>query len=496
MIPRTKTLFVILIITALSNFLISSNASAESIWPQFRGPNMNGIAPPQAIPKDFSTNNELIWKIPTPTGHSSPIIWRNKIFITGHNKKNFKFICLNRNTGEVLWEQKRPISKIRIYDHVAGDPSNSTPATNGDIVVFYFDDYGVIATDLNGKLKWEHIVAPISSSFSYGASPIISNDKVFINRDGGIDSSLLCLDLNTGKKIWSAKRPNFIPSFCSPYPMQQGNKNLILTGGSGKLIAYSAINGEEIWSTIGLPSFVCPSPVESNGVVVFGGWTTAHVSGQNRVESVFDEDSNVSEKSKKDPIAFFNQFDADKDQKLSLLEFPASRAKDAFNYIDTNRDGFVIMDEWAPLYTNQPNAPGRNVMLGIATGGTGDITKSNVLWELKKGLPYVASPLIYRNRVYLAAKGGFMTCIELKTGKPFYQKERLGVGGEYYASPIAVGDHLIVCAHRGNVFLIKASKKMEIVHVTNLKEKIYATPAVVDSKIYIRSADHLWSFGE
>ena len=183
MIPRTKTLFVILIITALSNFLISSNASAESIWPQFRGPNMNGIAPSQTIPKDFSTNNELIWKIPTPTGHSSPSIWRNKIFITGHNKKNFKFICLNRNTGEILWEHERPISKIRIYDHVAGDPSNSTPASNGDIVVFYFDDYGVIATDLNGKLKWEHIVAPISSAFSYGASPIIFNDKVFINRD-------------------------------------------------------------------------------------------------------------------------------------------------------------------------------------------------------------------------------------------------------------------------------------------------------------------------
>ena len=492
---RTKIQFVTLITIALINYSISLNASEELIWPQFRGPKMNGVAITQAIPKDFSSNNKLIWKISTPTGHSSPSIWGNKIFITGHDKINFKLICLKRNNGDMLWEQKRLISKIRIYDHVAGDPSNSTPATNGDVVVFYFDDYGVIATDLNGNLKWEHIVAPISSSFSYGASPIIFKDKVFVNRDGGIDSSLLCLDLNTGKKVWSAKRPNFIPSFCSPYPIQQTNENLILTGGSGKLIAYSVINGEEIWSTIGLPSFVCPSPVESNGVVVFGGWTTAHVSGQNRVESVFDEDSKVSEKSKKNPAAFFNQFDSNKDQKLSLLEFPESRAKDAFNYIDTNRDGFVIMDEWAPLYTNQPNAPGRNVMLGIAVGGKGDITESNVLWELKKGLPYVASPLIYRDRVYLAAKGGFMTCVELKTGKPFYQKERLGIGGEYYASPIAVGDYLIVCANRGYVFLIKASKKMEIVHVTNLKEKIFATPAIVDSKIYIRSAEHLWAFG-
>ena len=184
------------------------------------------------------------------------------------------------------------------------------------------------------------------------------------------------------------------------------------------------------------------------------------------------------------------------EKKLTLLEFPESRAKDAFNYIDTNRDGFVVMDEWAPLYTNKPNAPGRNVMLGISSNGKGNITQTNVLWELKKGLPYVASPLIYRNRVYLAAKGGFMTCVDLQTGKPLYQKERLGIGGEYYASPIAVDNNIIVCAHRGNVFLVKATKKMDIVHSTNLNEKIFATPAIADSKIYIRSEAHLWSFGD
>ena len=495
MILRNKTLFLTFIITNLLNFLIYSNTYGESNWPQFRGPNFNGVALSQSIPKDFSPENKLIWKISTPIGHSSPIIWDNKIFITGHDNKNFKSICLNRENGSVLWEKHRPISKIRVYDHVAGDPSNSTPATNGDIVIFYFDDYGLIATDLNGNLKWEYTVVPISNSFSYGASPIIFDNKVFINRDGGFDSSLLCLDLKTGKKIWSAKRPNFIPSFCSPYPIKQDDNNLILSGGSGKLIAYSANNGEEIWSTIGLPSFVCPTPVESNGIVVFGGWTTAHVSGQNRVESVFNDNSNVSEESKKDPGAFFNQFDSDNNKKLSLLEFPESRAKDAFNYIDTNRDGFVVMDEWAPLYTNQPNAPGRNVMLGISAKGKGDITQTNVLWELKKGLPYVASPLIYRNRVYLAAKGGFISCVDVQTGKPLYQKERLGVGGEYYASPIAVNGNIIVCAQRGNVFLVKASKKLDIVHSTHLKEKIFATPAVVDSKIYIRSEGHLWSFG-
>ena len=111
MILITKSLFLTFIITNLFNFLIYSNTYGESNWPQFRGQNFNGVALSQSIPKDFSPENKLIWKISTPIGHSSPIIWDNKIFITGHDNKNFKSICLNR---EKSFFQRFGSTEIRI----------------------------------------------------------------------------------------------------------------------------------------------------------------------------------------------------------------------------------------------------------------------------------------------------------------------------------------------------------------------------------------------
>ena len=177
-------------------------------------------------------------------------------------------------------------------------------------------------------------------------------------------------------------------------------------------------------------------------------------------------------------------------------EFPPSRARDAFNFLDKNKNGFVEMEEWAPGYTDQVTAPGRNVMLGIATGGIGDVTQTHVKWELTKGLPYVASPLAYRDRFYLLATGGFVTCVDATTGRAYYEKERLGVGGEYYASPVAVGDHILLCAERGDIFLIKTGDTLEIAHRTDLGEPIFATPAVVDNTLYLRSDKFLWAFSE
>jgi outer membrane protein assembly factor BamB len=286
-----------------------------------------------------------------------------------------------------------------------------------------------------------------------------------------------------------------IGSFCTPYVLSGGGAKVILAGGSGLLEAYDAGTGDFIWKATGLPIFVCPSPVAADGMIVFGGWTTAHVAGRTRIESAFDEDSGVSEAAMKDPSAFFAQFDANKDGKLTVDEFPKSRARDAFNFIDKNKDGFVDMAELAPAYSEQAGAPGRNVILGIAGGGKGDITQTHVKWEVTKGLPYVASPLAYRGRVYLVKAGGFISCLNLLTGQARYESERLGMGGEYYATPVAVGDYVVVCAQRGSVFVLREGDELKIAARNELGEAIYATPAVVDNTLYLRGDKNLWAFG-
>ena len=485
----------ILIAALLGSSIPIALSAATPQWPQFRGPGGNAIAVGQTIPLTFGPEKNVRWKVALPSGHSSPCIWGDRIFLTGHAGTTLKMICVQRTDGKILWERERTISKLPTYEHVAGSPANSTPATDGQRVVFQFDDYGVVVTDLAGELIWEQKFAPTGNAFSYGASPILDDGNLYLNRDGSLDSSLLCLDVATGKERWKAARPDAIGSFCSPYVLNDGGAKQILAGGSGRLEAFDARTGASVWQVSGLPAFICPSPSAGDGMIVFGGWTTAHVAGRTRIESVFDGDSGVSAASMKDPAAFFAQFDVNKDGKLSVDEFPRSRARDAFNFMDKNKDGFVDMAEWAPIYTEQVSLPGRNVILGIAAGGNGDVTATHVKWEATKGLPYVSSPLVHRGRVYFVKAGGFLSCVDLKTGQAHYDSERLGVAGEYYATPVAVGDHIIVCAQRGSVLVLQDGNELKVAARNELGESIFATPAVVSNTLYLRGENTLWAFG-
>ena len=464
-------------------------------WPQFRGEGGRGVAARQSIRPDFGPDTGVRWKVAAPDGQSSPVVWEDRIFLTGHEGTTLRMICLRRSDGKVLWQVEREIAAIPTYEHVAGDPANSTPATDGERVVFYFDDHGILVTDLDGRVQWEKQMPSTGNEYSYGASPVLDAGRIYLNRDGGVDSSLLCLDAATGRELWRTDRTGRIMSFCTPHLVDHDGKRQVLAGGTGRLTGYDAASGRELWSAGGLPIFICPSPVADGGRVFFGGWTTAHVGGQSRIDSLFHADSGVTPAAMKDPAAFFKQFDADADGKLRPAEFPESRARDAFNFIDKDRDGFVSMAEWAPAYTQAGTAPGRNVLLGIRLGGEGDVTSSHVQWELTKGLPYVASPLIFQDRLYLVATGGFMTCVDPASGKALYEKERLGVGGEYYASPVGIGNQILVCAQRGTVFLVRAGDTLAIDHRTDLGETISATPAVADNTLYLRSEHHLWAFG-
>lgn len=475
---------------------VTAEEIASSNWPQFRGPGGNSVATAQSIPTEFGPAKNLRWRIALGTGNSSPCIWDDRIFVTAHESGTLKMICLRRSDGRQLWIHERRVASIKPYEHVAGSPANSTPVTDGKRVVFQFDDYGLVTMDVDGKVLWEKPFTPTANPFSYGASPILDDGRVYINRDGAIDSSLLCLDLTTGNEQWRAARPTRSLSWCTPYILREGAAKQVLVGGSGFLDAYDAREGTLTWSVGTLPKVVCPSPVAGDGMVVFGGWTTAHVAGRSRVESVFEEDSGVSPAAMKDPKAFFEQFDTNKDGVLTVDEFPKSRAKDAFNFIDKNKNQKVEMAEWAPVYTEQGTAPGRNVVLAIAPGGTGNVTASHVRWEVSKGLPYVASPVIHQGRVYLVKTGGFLTCLDLQSGKPYYESERLGVAGEYYATPVVVGNHIVVCAQRGSAILVESSNQFRVISRNELGESLSATPAVAHNTLFIRGERSLWAFGK
>jgi len=106
----------------------------------FRGPAGSGQALDQSIPTEFGPDKNVAWKTTLPSGHSSPIIWGNKLFITGHVGTTVKMLCHDRSTGKLIWEKERKIPRVPEFYHIAGSVAAASPATDGKRVVFYFDD--------------------------------------------------------------------------------------------------------------------------------------------------------------------------------------------------------------------------------------------------------------------------------------------------------------------------------------------------------------------
>src|ERR1041384_1879178 len=137
-----------------------------------------------------------------------------------------------------------------------------------------------------------------------------------------------------------------------------------------------------------------------------------------------------------------------------------------------------------------------NALLAIRPGGHGDITASHVAWKVTRSLPYVASPLFHRGRVYSIKNGGLVSCYDAKTGQPFYQDERLDAPGDYYPSIIAAGDEVFITSLAGVVTVLEAGDKLNVLARNQFSEAISATPAIVEGKLYLRTATQLFAFGE
>ena len=125
----------------------------------------------------------------------------------------------------------------------------------------------------------------------------------------------------------------------------------------------------------------------------------------------------------------------------------------------------------------------------------GTVKADGVRWRFKRGLPYVASPVQDGSHLYLVKNGGFLTCLDAVTGKAAYQEERLGASGDYYASPTLAAGHLYVASQPGIVTVVKAGSKFEVISRNDLGEAIQASPAVVGSTLYLRTASKLYAFG-
>jgi outer membrane protein assembly factor BamB len=246
------------------------------------------------------------------------------------------------------------------------------------------------------------------------------------------------------------------------------------------MIGYDLTTGAEKWSVSGIPSACCSSPVTAEGNLLFAG---SSAGGDDKEMQIPTYDSMLKD------------LDADKDGALSRAE--ADKAfQGFFDNQDTNKDGKVTRDEWDAIIKFM--SEGKNTAFALKPGGTGDVTDSHVLWKNTRGLPYVASALVYGGQYIMVKDGGIVTAYDTKTGREIYQ-ERAAAAGKYYASPVAANGYVyFTTLDDGTVTVLKAGLEKPDVVIKNPKigERTAATPAIADNTLFIRTEKHLYAFAD
>jgi outer membrane protein assembly factor BamB len=446
-------------------------------WPQFRGSDGLGIGEGAEPPTHFGAASNVLWKTALPAGHSSPCIWGNRIFLTGFAGKKLETIALDRTTGTVLWRETAPAERIEPAHRIA-NPAASTPATDGDRIYSYFGSFGLITYDFDGKELWRMPLPPPMVEFGTGTSPILAGDLLVLVCDQDQGSFLLAVDKKTGKTAWRVERPEFRRSFATPCIWKHDGTEELVVPGSIWLTSYNLKNGSERWRYSGTSRVANSTPVFGNGLVFNSYWNIGGDEGERITMPPFEE--------------FASENDKNKDSKLTRDEIPNGPVRDRFSQMDLNKDGLVTPAEWQNMREMFANA--ENAVIAIRPGGHGDITKTHVAWKSTRSLPYVSSPLFYRERLYTVKSGGLFSCYEAKTGKVIYQDERLDAPGDYYSSAVAAGGKIFLASQKGVVTVIAPSDKLEVLARNDLREQIFATPAIVDGTLYLRTANALYAF--
>ncbi len=452
-------------------------ASTTEAWPQFRGPGGTGVAVQATPPIRISPTNRVLWKIEVPWSPSSPCVWGEKIFLTTFADGQLETRCYECNHGQLSWTRHFKPEKLETFHQTEGSPAAATPATDGRHVVSYFGSFGLVCHSPEGKELWCYRlpVAMSGGGFGSGTSPVIAGKLVLLNRDQDQDSSLLALNVETGKKVWETSRPDSGGSFSTPLIWNNAGVDEAVLAGGVRLKGYRLKNGQEDWMVEGITTFVCTSPAATRGLLIFAGWAPG------KADSPWPTWE-----------GYLERYHRAKEGEIIVADFPGSEG-DFLRGLDLDHDGKVTKADWDRLM--ERNAKGENVALAVQAGGHGNITRSHVAWKFNKGLPYVASPLVYDGRLYLVRDGGMVSCFDVKTGRPYYLQERLEAIGSYYASPVAAEGRIYFASSPGKLSVIKAGgDKPEIVHQADFGERIFATPALVGNKLYLRTQKHLYVF--
>jgi outer membrane protein assembly factor BamB len=447
----------ILLCAAWAAFIFNAQAAdfpqaKSNNWHHWRGPEASGVAPTAKPPVSWSEKRNVRWKVPVDgSGASTPIIWKDKIFLlsvvdTGkidpslprpedqpkrifditHPNTEFEFlvICLDRKNGKELW--RRVATRLIPHEgtHRDNNFASASPTTDGERLYCWFGSAGLFCYDLEGKKLWERNLGKvkIGASLGEGCSPVVHKDKLVVVRDNQGQSSILVLDAKNGKTLWRKNRDTG-NGWATPAVVEFKGKTQVITTGSGKgrggrlsvpgkVISYDLANGDVIWQCSGLTDNAIPCPIVEDGIA----------------------------------------------------------------YCMTGYQGFSL--------------------LSVPVSKKGDLT-GKTLWKRNRGTPYVPSPVLYDGLLYFTQSNqAILSCVDAKTGEVLIERTRLPGLSNVYASLVGAGNHVYVVGRYGKTVVLKRTGKFDLVATNHLEDRFDASPAVSGDQLFLRGHRFLYCIGE
>jgi len=242
-------------------------------YPFFRGEGSRGIAGGESYPAEWNGNEgkNIKWKIPVPApGKSSPVIWLDKLFITGANGSKCEVFCIDKNKGEILWTASASdfpgASAVVPESDADAGMAVSTAAVNGEVVCAVFGNGNIACFDLNGKMKWAKNIGVPANMYGYSASLLIHGKILIVQFDSDEKIALLGLDISSGNVTWETARSGK-PVWSSPVLAIYDGQPQVIINGDPDVSSYDPLTGKELWRTKGVSNDVTPSPAVNSKFV-------------------------------------------------------------------------------------------------------------------------------------------------------------------------------------------------------------------------------------
>ncbi len=462
--------------------------NANSQWDRFRGPNGSGVAENANPPIEFGADKNLRWKAELPKGQSSPVMWGDKIFITGFEESSLITICINRKTGAPIWKKAFAVDKAEPH-HPQNSPASSSPAVDENMVYIYFGSFGMLCYDHHGNQVWTTPVRTPMNMHGTATSPVLYKNFVYLIHDSlDGDSYLLALNKKDGTEAWKAKREVYNPNWSTPLLWSKDSGDELIVLGGGRLTSYDPLSGNQLWTVDGFGAAI-PIPIVGSDYLLAS------------TLSATESDSKVNYFS----WDYYVQFDKNGDKLVTAEEIPNDvmivmdpdlpegkmLAEGVILWVDRDKSNSMSEDELTNFIT-MVSLNVRSSIKAVKSDGKG---KNEVVWTYERSIPYMPSCIYVDGLVYLCKAGGVVTCLDAKTGEEVYRK-RLGVKENYSASPVSANGRIYISSQGGKITSFTTGAEPDVLGANELGEGVFATPMIAGEALFVRTESALWAFGE